>query len=109
MAEEHLAALKQARENFVRKRRAMAEQMIPAGRQRRISPCVSDVQVAIEALDRAIKDEESLPEDYALEVPEEPPEQQTSALPPDGSNVIRSQRMDNIRLSGNIAFLNLCA
>ena len=80
-----MEALKQARENFVRKRRAMAEQMIPAGAAAaHFAPAFSDIQLAIEALDRAIKDEENLPEDYALEVPEEP---RSSALPPEGSTL----------------------
>ena len=84
-----MEALKKARENFVRKRRAMAEQMIPSGAAAaHFGPAFSDIQLAIEALDRAIKDEENLPADYALEVPEEPPAHRTSALPPDGSNVV---------------------
>ncbi len=67
MANRDAEVLKAARENFVRKRRAMAELMIPAGAATaHFAPSFSDLQVAIEAIDRAIKDEEGLPEGYAL-------------------------------------------
>ena len=70
MADEHVETLRQARENFVRKRRAMAEQMVPSGAaSAHFAPSFADLQVAIEALDRAIEDEGKLPEGYA---PEEP-------------------------------------
>ena len=63
--------LKQAPESFVRKRRMMAEQMIPAGAAaQHFAPAFTDLQKAIEAIDRAIADEEKLPEDYALSEPD---------------------------------------
>ena len=69
MAEE-VEALRKARESFVRKRRAMAEQMVPAGAaSAHFAPAFADLQAAIEAIDRAIKDEEQLPPDYAQEEP----------------------------------------
>ena len=71
MAAENVEILNQARENFVRKRRAMAEQMIPAGAAaQHFAPAFADLQNAIEALDRAIADEEKLPEGYAAKEPE---------------------------------------
>ena len=67
----HSEPLKQARESFVRKRRLMAEQMIPSGAAaQHFAPAFTDLQVAIEALDRAIADEEKLPEGYAMAEPE---------------------------------------
>ena len=67
----HIEMLKQARESFVRKRRMMAEQMIPAGAAaQHFAPAFTDLQNAIEAIDRAIADEEKLPEDYALSEPD---------------------------------------
>ena len=70
MAEEDAEALRQARESFVRKRRAMADQMIPAGAaSAHFAPAFVALQAAIEALDRAIKDEEQLPPGYAEEEP----------------------------------------
>lgn len=58
--------LRQARESLVRKRRAMAEQMIPAGAAvTHFAPAFVELQGAIEAIDRAIADEESLPTGYA--------------------------------------------
>ncbi len=58
--------LRAARENFVRKRRAMAEQMMPAGAAGpHFAPSFIEIQAAIEAIDRAIADEEALPEGYA--------------------------------------------
>ena len=68
MAEEDVEALRQARVSFVRKRRAMADQKIPAGAaSAHFAPAFVALQAAIEALDRAIKDEEQLPPDYAEE------------------------------------------
>lgn len=67
MAEDDANTLKRARENFVRKRRAMAEQMVPAGAAgAHFAPSFADLQAAIEAIDRAIADEEALPPGYAL-------------------------------------------
>ena len=83
MTADPIETLKQARENFVRKRRALAEQMVPHGAVgSHFAPTFTDIQAAIEALDRAILDEESLPEDYAKEDPA--PELATVA----GSNVM---------------------
>ena len=66
MPADHIETLKQARESFVRKRRAMAEQMIPAGAAaQHFAPAFADLQASIEAIDRAIADEEKLPEGYA--------------------------------------------
>lgn len=71
MAETEIDVLRRARENFVRKRRAMAEQMAPPGAAAaHFAPSFTDLQAAIEAIDRAIQDEEALPPDYAAE--EEP-------------------------------------
>ena len=71
MSADHIATLKQARESFVRKRRAMAEQMIPSGAaMQHFAPAFADLQASIEAIDRAIADEETLPMDYALPEPE---------------------------------------
>jgi hypothetical protein len=81
MAEEHVQALRQARENFVRKRREMTEQMIPPGAAAaHFGPAFTGLQAVIEAIDRAIADEERLPSGYAAEeaAPAEPP----------GSNVV---------------------
>lgn len=65
MGQEHVDVLKQARENFVRKRRVMAEQMVPGGAAAaHFAPAFSDLQVCIEALDRAILDEGNLPDGY---------------------------------------------
>ncbi len=67
---DHIETLKQARESFVRKRRAMAEQMIPAGAAaQHFAPAFADLQASIEAIDRAITDEEKLPESYAAAEP----------------------------------------
>ena len=66
MTADVIETLKQARENFVRKRRALAEQMVPHGAAAgHFAPTFTDIQAAIEALDRAILDEERLPEGYA--------------------------------------------
>jgi hypothetical protein len=55
--------LKNARESFVRKRRIMAEQMVPSGAAAsHFAPAFADLQAVIEALDRAIVDEGNLPE-----------------------------------------------
>jgi len=87
MAEKDVEALRKARESFVRKRRAMAEQMMPAGAAgAHFAPAFADLQTAIEAIDRAISDEERLPADYAKE-------ELLAAAPPnahgtDGSNVV---------------------
>ena len=63
----HVHTLKQARESFVRKRRMMAEQMIPSGAAaQHFAPAFTDLQAAIEAIDRAIADEEQLPAGYAV-------------------------------------------
>jgi hypothetical protein len=84
MSDEYVQTLRRARENFVRKRRAMAEQMIPAGAAAaHFAPTFADLQAASEALDRAIVDEEHLPEGYAAE--ESEPAGVSSA---DGSNVV---------------------
>ena len=70
MADEHVRALQRAREHFTRKRREMAEQMGPAGAATaHFAPAFADLQAAIEAIDRAIKDEEALPPDYAAAEP----------------------------------------
>ncbi len=71
MPADQLETLKQARENFVRKRRTMAEQMIPLGAAaQHFAPAFADLQASIEAIDRAIADEEKLPEGYAAAEPE---------------------------------------
>jgi hypothetical protein len=86
MAEREVEVLKSARENFVRKRRDMAEQMVPSGAAAaHFAPSFVALQVAIEAIDRAIKDEESLPADYGSVAPES--EGMTGA-PNDSSNVV---------------------
>jgi hypothetical protein len=65
MSGKEVEVLKRARENFVRKRREMAEQMVPSGAAAaHFSPSFTELQVAIEAIDRAIQDEEGLPTDY---------------------------------------------
>ena len=87
MAEKEVEALCKARESFVRKRWAMAEQMAPAGAaSAHFAPAFADLQTAIEAIDRAIKDEEQLPPDYAQEEPVEAPASAANAV--DGSNVV---------------------
>jgi hypothetical protein len=46
----------------------MAEQMLPTGAaSAHFAPAFANLQAAIEAIDRAIKDEEQLPPDYAQE------------------------------------------
>ena len=81
MSEEHVAVLKQARESFVRKRRAMAAQMVPDGAAAaHFAPSFADLQAAIEAIDRAIHDEENVPEGYAaLEEANEPRDEPASS------------------------------
>ena len=70
MAQEHAETLRKARENFVRKRRAMAEQMMPAGAAgSHFAPTFTEIQTAIEAIDRAIADEDALPQGYAAGPP----------------------------------------
>ena len=87
MAERDIEVLRKARENFVRKRRTMAEQMVPAGAaSAHFAPAFASLQAAIEAIDRAIKDEEQLPPDYAREEPGEVTASNTNA--PEGSNVV---------------------
>ena len=87
MAEQEVEVLRKARESFVRKRRAMAEQMVPAGAaSAHFAPAFASLQAAIEALDRAITDEEQLPPDYAMEEPGEVTASNTNA--PEGSNVV---------------------
>ena len=85
MAEREVEVLKRARENFVRKRREMAQQMIPSGAAApHFAPSFVALQATIEAIDRAIKDEENSPEGYASGEPEaEPPPAATEA-----SNVV---------------------
>ncbi len=87
MAEKEVEALRKARESFVRKRRAMAEQMVPAGAaSAHFAPAFADLQAAIEAIDRAIKDEEQLPPDYAQEESASAPASEASAT--ESSNVV---------------------
>jgi hypothetical protein len=70
MSREHVEILQAARENFVRKRRHMAEQMMPSGAAgAHFAPSFAEIQLAIEALDRAIQDEQRLPGGYASEEP----------------------------------------
>ena len=87
MAEQDVEVLRGARESFVRKRRAMAEQMVPAGAaSAHFAPAFASLQAAIEAIDRAIKDEEQLPPDYAQEEPVTAPASLTNGA--QGSNVV---------------------
>jgi hypothetical protein len=87
VAEQEVEALRKARENFVRKRRAMAEQMTSAGAaSAHFAPAFVDLQAALEAIDRAIKDEEQLPPDYAQEEPAAAPASVTNGA--QGSNVV---------------------
>ncbi len=80
LASEYVETLRQARENFVRKRRAMADLMIPSGAATaHFAPSFADLQAAIEAMDRAIKDEEALPEGYGEEKPERAEEEVVAA------------------------------
>ena len=82
MAEDHIETLRKARENFVRKRRAMAAQMVgPGAAAAHFAPSFADLQAVIEAIDRAIADEEKLPAGYAPDEEAEPP-------PASGSNVV---------------------
>ena len=50
------------------------------------APAFASLQTAIEAIDRAIKDEEQLPPDYAMEEPGDVTASNTNAL--EGSNVV---------------------
>ena len=87
MAKQDVEVLRKARESFVRKRRAMAEQMVPAGAaSAHFAPAFASLQTAIEAIDRAIKDEEQLPPDYAQEEPPAAPASVTNGA--QGSNVV---------------------
>ena len=87
MAEQDVEVLRKARESFVRKRRAMAEQMVPTGAaSAHFAPAFTSLQAAIEAIDRAIKDEEQLPPDYAQEEPVAVTASNTNAT--QGSNVV---------------------
>ena len=87
MAEKDVEALRKARESFVRKRRTMAEQMVPAGAaSAHFAPAFADLQAAIEAIDRAIRDEEQLPPDYAQDEPVAAPASVTNGA--QGSNVV---------------------
>jgi hypothetical protein len=76
MAQQDIETLRKARESFVRKRRLMAEQMVPDGAAaQHFAPAFADIQAAVEAIDRAIQDVENLPEGYAesrLPPPTEP-------------------------------------
>lgn len=84
MISKHVESLRQARENFVRKRRAMAEQMTPDGAAAsHFAPSFADLQSAIEAIDRAIADELKLPPEYASP----PPSADDTVAMRDGSNV----------------------
>lgn len=84
MTNKHVELLKEARQTFVRKRRAMAEQMVPDGAAgAHFAPSFADLQNAIEAIDRAIEDETRLPADYAATAPS--PDETTAMR--DGSNV----------------------
>lgn len=81
--------LRQARENFVRKRRVMAEMMIPAGAATaHFGPSFADLQTAIEAIDRAIADEEALPKGYAAAEPAQDVVAGIDASTAEGSNVV---------------------
>jgi hypothetical protein len=72
VGEREAEVLKRARENFVRKRREMAEQMVPAGAAAaHFAPNFAALQAAIEAIDRALIDETALPNDYACNEPAE--------------------------------------
>jgi hypothetical protein len=87
VAEQDVEVLRKARESFVRKRRAMAEQMAPAGAaSAHFAPAFASLQAAIEAIDRAIEDEEQLPPDYAKEEPVSVTASNTNAA--QGSNVV---------------------
>ena len=87
MAEMEAEALRKARESFVRKPRVMAEQIAPAGAAgAHFAPAFADLQAAIEAIDRAIKDEEQLPPDYAQEESAASSGPEASAA--EGSNVV---------------------
>ncbi len=89
MPADHIETLKQARESFVRKRRAMAEQMIPAGAAaQHFAPAFADLQASIEAIDRAIADEEKLPEGYAAAEPAASEQTGTSGETNPTSNVV---------------------
>jgi hypothetical protein len=87
VAEKDAEVLHKARESFVRKRRAMAEQMVPAGAaSAHFAPAFASLQAAIEAIDRTIKDEEQLAPDYAQEESVAVTASNTNAT--EGSNVV---------------------
>jgi hypothetical protein len=87
VAEQDVEVLRKARESFVRKRRAMAEQMVPAGAaSAHFAPAFASLQAAIEAMDRTIKDEEQLAPDYAQEESVAVTASNTNAT--EGSNVV---------------------
>jgi hypothetical protein len=87
VADKDAEVLRKARESFVRKRRAMAEQMVPAGAaSAHFAPAFASLQAVIEAMDRAIKDEEQLPPDYAQEAAGAVTASNANA--PEGSNVV---------------------
>jgi hypothetical protein len=65
MAKRQVDILKQARDNFVRKRREMAEQMIPDGAAAaHFAPAFAELQAAIDAIDRAMTDEAAQPDEF---------------------------------------------
>jgi hypothetical protein len=86
VAEREVDVLKRARENFVRKRREMAEQMIPSGAAAaHFAPNFTALQAAIEAIDRAIRDEQNLPEGYGSG---DPGPEEMSGATTESSNVV---------------------
>jgi hypothetical protein len=86
VAEREVDVLKRARENFVRKRREMAEQIVPTGAAApHFAPSFAALQAAIEAIDRAITDEENLPEGYASG---DPDPQEMSGAATESTNVV---------------------
>ena len=87
MAERDIETLRRARENAVRKRRAMAEQMVPRGAaMAHFAPNFSELQAVIDAIDRAIEDEARLPPDYGAD--DEEPQNGSEPDRPEGSNVV---------------------
>ncbi len=75
--------------NFTETHSALLQpcQLVPAGAaSARFAPAFASLQAAIEALDRAIKDEEQLPPDYAQEEAVAPEAWEAHAG--DGSNVV---------------------
>ena len=82
MAEREVEVLRRARENFVRKRREMAEQMVSRGRRALRAELR---RLAIEAIERAIKYETALPADYASSATEQ---EEVSGAATGSSNVV---------------------